>query len=466
VFCLSVIVLFLVLFFLLHLPPFLLLMSQIPTPLVVLTSPDSQEINPPVEVPSSPDAPNVHPVSDAQSSDPPLLSVNSPEDQLQSLYNFIRHPDPNIPTHPGRCPMPPRISSSLANHLRRAYASGRAQDTRFFSSLSPFTPTLQTILWEYFFLGQDHSSRPFAPTPTPASPVPTQATPAPAFAPQPQMEHSAPFSSHRVPKAKAPESFTGDRRKCEDFISHLSLYLSTFPSATDQEKLTTAITCLSGTALTWAKGWIHPSSGAIHFKSLQHFLQLLQDTFGDPDTYATAERDLYNLKHTASCTAYYSKFSSLVALLGWSDQAQLISLFKRGLKDQLKDSLVDKSPPVKTLHEFALFCCELDSKNFSRYMEKRHFAPTQRFSQGDPMQVDSLQMTKEQRIAYRTANNLCRYCGDAQHQIDNCPKLKAKKPSINATMASSLSPTAPAFVPAQAPALNVLFSSSPDSTKN
>lgn len=124
--------------------------------------------------------------------------------------------------------------------------------------------------------------------------------------------------------------------------------------------------------------------------------------------------------------------------------------FRKGLKEVLKDALVEKKMPI-TFPEFAAQCISLDNEIFVRIREKKiKISPpaTSQPSQppnaltnrsfpsmqinhnnnltSDPMELDNSEAGKAARKAYRWANNLCGYCGKPGHKVASCPTLAAR----------------------------------------
>lgn len=106
------------------------------------------------------------------------------------------------------------------------------------------------------------------------------------------------------------------------------------------------------------------------FNAYAEFYKALQQAFDDLDSYATAERTIKNLRQESSCSDYYSRFVSLVSILGWNQDSVQISLFKEGLKDSVKDLLIGRELPQK-FQEFANLCINLDCSLYARYLEKK-----------------------------------------------------------------------------------------------
>jgi hypothetical protein len=254
-----------------------------------------------------------------------------------------------------------------------------------------------------------------------------------------------------------PEPYKGERSNFKNFVTQLSLKFSSNPAVFTSEsaKIIYASSYLRGAAYTWIAPKIDATSGTLPYLTYGEFLEDLQASFDDPDSYATSERALQSLKQEGSCANYYTQFISLISKLCWSDSPPIISMFKAGLKDSVKDALVTQRPPMDSLANFAKHCIELDNAHYSRQLEKKAIPgntkakppvkhsslnqtpqsshppaattpPTQ--SMGEPMQLDSAQKAKNK--AERLAKGLCLYCGKAGHYANKCPNKKSR-PQVN-----------------------------------
>lgn len=271
------------------------------------------------------------------------------------------------------------------------------------------------------------------------------------------------------PEGKKPEEFQGNRSNFKAFVTQLALCFGANSSkfGSDKSKISFAASFLRGPAFDWLEPFIDDVTGEVMFKSYTEFLDGLKAGFADPDQYATAEREIEKLTQSSSCSAYYSQFVTLIAQLGWTEEAVKIHYFRRGLKEEIKDMLVGRDLPDITT-EFASLCIKLDNQIEARSREKqisKKGAPTTSltplppqlikqnpspvsvqdyktpisystpsYATGDPMELDSAS-----RKAYRKANNLCTYCGAPGHWVKSCPNLKSKENKIaNAIVGNSV----------------------------
>lgn len=275
--------------------------------------------------------------------------------------------------------------------------------------------------------------------------------------------------SQPSPEGKKPEEFQGNRSNFKSFVTQLALYFGANSSkfGTDKAKISFAASFLRGPAFDWLEPFIDDVTGEVIFKSYTEFLDGLKAGFADPDQYATAEREIEKLTQTSSCSAYYSQFVTLIAQLGWTEEAVKIHYFRRGLKEEIKDMLVGRDLPNITT-EFASLCIKLDNQIEARSREKQIWKkgtpitsltpfPPQFLKQNQPpvsvqnfktptshstpchTTEDPMELDSASRKAYRKANNLCTYCGAPGHWVKSCPKLKSKENRIaNANVENSV----------------------------
>ncbi|KAI0993087.1 hypothetical protein K3495_g15097 [Podosphaera aphanis] len=102
-----------------------------------------------------------------------------------------------------------------------------------------------------------------------------------------------------------PEKFDGTRSQFGQYITKLQMQFRSFPSAfaTDEAKIMYAGSFLIGTAYTWFEPHVNQTSGAVDFKTFSDFIEAVRAAFNDPDSYATAERQLEALRQEGSCAA-------------------------------------------------------------------------------------------------------------------------------------------------------------------
>ena len=289
---------------------------------------------------------------------------------------------------------------------------------------------------------------------------------------------SAPVrASGPEPKIPDPPMYSGDKKELVQFLTKCRMKFEGQPSRfpNDRNKIIYVGTRLEGPAFSWFQplmaAWPPDTpieSAPAELQSYEMFETALKELYGDPNQAATAERKLRMLKQTSSVAEYSARFEAERQYVKWNDPA-LRDQFYLGLKDNVKDqiALAGKPEKLKELKELAV---RIDSRLYERQLEQRPPAtprgsqssfskststiPQYNFSPATPKASSSsapatpsrtpltslkvpvlpsdgtipmelrtsgrYQLPAEERI-HRRVNNLCGYCGQANHTMDDCP---------------------------------------------
>lgn len=180
--------------------------------------------------------------------------------------------------------------------------------------------------------------------------------------------------SSRDPNVQDPDTFTGVRDALNGFLTQVQLVFDLQPRRfpEDRIKISYVIAKFRGTPLNAIRPYLAlPEDDKPDWLiTYSKFVEYLRRSYGDPDEKGTAERKIQTLSQKGSASAYFADFQQYSAVLGWDD-APLVSMAIRGLKDELRDQLVLIGDRPKTLSELIDVVVRLDNRLWERKQEKR-----------------------------------------------------------------------------------------------
>jgi retrotransposon gag protein len=259
-----------------------------------------------------------------------------------------------------------------------------------------------------------------------------------------RLSGTVPPASHpatREPKVGLPDKFDGSRAKYRGFINQVDLLFMINPQRypTDETKIGTIGTLLTGSALTWFSPFLEKSADYSDLlKDYSRFKQLMNQTFSDVDRVTVAASKIRKMfQGRQSCATYAANFRLVASDLDWNDAA-LMEQFRYGLNDDIKDMLLHFDHP-RTLDSAVTLAIQMDNRLFERRQEKSLFRPSPTIPQSrQPQVVDStptipmdLDAAKrgpltEAEKKRRRDHNLCLYCGNGGHFRQKCPLAKPR----------------------------------------
>lgn len=260
----------------------------------------------------------------------------------------------------------------------------------------------------------------------------------PAPVPNPVPHPQAP----KEPRVSLPDKFDGDRTKLRDFVNQIRLVFRLQPQRYSTEEIQVGFigTLLTGTALSWFSSLLEKNSPLL--TNRDQFLEELSRTFGERDRALIATTKLRSLQQRSRpASAYVAEFQQIACDLEWNDAA-LITMFRWGLRDDIKTLLLNLPKPT-TLSEAITQAIDCDNRLFEQRQERRllfgsyrtDYAASSRqtppsTSTLEPMQIDASKVKKlsEEEKERRRREHLCLYCGGKDHGWRNCPaKLQGSK---------------------------------------
>lgn len=249
-----------------------------------------------------------------------------------------------------------------------------------------------------------------------------------------------------APKVALPDKFDGTIGKFRDFIVSVknvfAMQAASFP--TDGLRTRFVGSLLTRDALSWFRTLVEADSPLL--ENFDAFIKDLSSHYGDPHSRRHAQDSLGRLRQQKlPVVAYAARFRRLAADTGYNDDA-LLTIFRRGLNDEIKDVLAGLVDEPDKLEEFIHLAAKIDQRLTDRRLEKTGSKAHPRSDKPQnalpnphtgpvPMEVDSAavstkkgkrSLTPEER-AHRLANNLCLYCGKPGHRAADCPAKSGPK---------------------------------------
>ena len=228
---------------------------------------------------------------------------------------------------------------------------------------------------------------------------------------------AATTKSAKDPKVNDPKEFDGKTPSLlPTFLFQVGLVFKAKPSTypTEESKVTYAMTFLRGPVEAFVQQCLEKEESPPWLTDFSSFADLLKSAFGNPDIIGDISRKIRRLKQTDRVATYATDFRLLAGQLNWNNDA-LVSQFFDGLSDQIQDELAKTVYP-KDLGELIDHAVRVDNLLQSRKTNLAHLRPTSTVPTARPGQ----RLTEPQK-EYRRKNNLCMYCGGADHLVRSCP---------------------------------------------
>lgn len=236
-----------------------------------------------------------------------------------------------------------------------------------------------------------------------------------------------------VPLA-APERFHGDSNKFHVFINQCQLHFVCKPQQfpTDATKVAFVLSYLGGTAANWSIPFVDRDDPILH--NWNQFKRTMTSLFAKHTFMQASDNELLNLKQgNKDLLTYLTSFNRLLTETRWPEEKR-VSLFYKGLRDELKDALAHIVDLPEDYSDFVDLVVKLEhrlgerkgdkSKLESRLTFIRHEKKDtdNKLPEPEPMQIGTLRgpLTSEEKERRRKLQ-LCLYCGKAGHFARECP---------------------------------------------
>ena len=170
--------------------------------------------------------------------------------------------------------------------------------------------------------------------------------------------------------------FTGERDKTEKWLNQIQVYFAVHQVPANMQTIL-ATQWMRGRAEDWAlpkkKKFLDGETEEV-MSTFQRLKKAVRIHFGDTNSGPQAERKIQTLRQTTSVAEYSSIFTRYSDQVDWDDSA-LMTMFRRGLKENIKDELARTGAKTDDLRELVQEAIRLDDIWYERRME-------QRFAQG------------------------------------------------------------------------------------
>ncbi|OAA34886.1 retrotransposon nucleocapsid protein [Cordyceps fumosorosea ARSEF 2679] len=253
-----------------------------------------------------------------------------------------------------------------------------------------------------------------------------------------------------------PDPFNGNNpNELPEFLQKLELKLHMNRDwwTDETERMGFVISCLSGDAHAQVSHNI--SHGIVKFTNVEAIIATLKTVYGDIDSAATAQKEIYDMKQGHKSLASFLPNWIAVAKLTEFEDKSLISHLKRALHPDIIWRLVVLKVTPATLREFIELvrqcdseCRQLNADYYKKKPSNNNKAPTSTApaisrsqtplatNEGDAMDLSAASWgpkdvasgrkprtmdEREARRAYCTAHGLCNWCNSTDHTAHICP---------------------------------------------
>ncbi|KAI7019968.1 hypothetical protein KC355_g2898, partial [Hortaea werneckii] len=177
-------------------------------------------------------------------------------------------------------------------------------------------------------------------------------------------------------KVAKPDFFYGERTKLDDWLNQLMIFFKEEGITKDAKKTITASSYLRGQAQQWIRPRLQEvlvtnKDAEGIFNDWNKFVEAIRNIYGLSNDRQVAVRVIQHLTQKTSTSQYTAKFREYSTKTGWDDQA-LITMYYRGLKDNVKDELMRSGAAQDTLDRMIEAAIEIDDKLYERQQEKSH----------------------------------------------------------------------------------------------
>ena len=188
-------------------------------------------------------------------------------------------------------------------------------------------------------------------------------------------------------KVATPDYFYGDRNKLEEWLLQFDLYFTFQGSKLDDERQVPLMaTYMRGPALAWIKPALTkymadeaPSDVKEWMEDFDEFKKKIRVVFGNKSEVNIATRNIQTLKQTRSVADYANVFQQYSLLVEWDDKA-LMTMFRQGLKNEVKVELMRSGASLDNLEDLMNEAIDIDTRLYELSLELK---PNYRYQQSN-----------------------------------------------------------------------------------
>eukprot|EP00833_Pecoramyces_ruminatium_P006384 jgi/Orpsp1_1/1180416/evm.model.c7180000073352.1 len=246
------------------------------------------------------------------------------------------------------------------------------------------------------------------------------------------------------------DGFAGNRRFFKGFLAKMELIFMVYPDryADDETKIVYVISRLYGDAMNWAASLIENNDECL--LNYDSFIAKFKSVFGNNDSTFIANQKLRTIKQRriGDIQNYILEFNRYSDDSSWNENAKM-DAFLAGLQDQIANRILEMFPGPQTLLNMQTIASRIDS----RINSNRQFFSGNRQNNSNSnrkFQVNKKPFSSRKKKTYgplskeererRIKENLCLYCGDPGHKLEDCPKKKKTSGAHISNSASAKKP--------------------------
>jgi hypothetical protein len=174
-------------------------------------------------------------------------------------------------------------------------------------------------------------------------------------------------------KVAKPDLYYGDRQALDDWLTQMDIYFQ-FTPVEPNKKTLFATTYLRGRAQHWMKPMLMKfldgkgdTDGILG--TFTKFKEEIRRIFGVSNEDKIAVRLIQHVRQHTSASDYAAKFQEYAQITGWDDSA-LMTMYRRGLKENVKDELMRTGEKIEDLDDLIRATIEIDDNLYERSIGK------------------------------------------------------------------------------------------------